>query len=346
MSKDLHLLSSYQFHLPEELIAEYPCNPRDNSRLMVIDRASQKITEMKFSDLEFFLESGDSLVFNDTKVIPARLFGKRQSGGVAEIFLTNRVSLDTWEVLARPGKKLKIGDFVYFSDDFAAEILESLQDGRKLVKFHYAGDFEVLLDKYGHIPLPHYIKRSGDNPIDKERYQTVYAKTSGAVAAPTAGLHFTTRLIDNLTLKGVEKQFVTLHVGIGTFRPVQVDDIRDHQMHAEKVMISEENAKLLNSRMKNKRQICVGTTCCRSLESSVGQDGMIKQGAHETSIFIYPGYKFKYVDHLLTNFHLPGSSLMMLVSAFAGYDLIMEAYAKAVQEKYRFFSYGDAMLIL
>lgn len=346
MSKDLHLLSSYQFHLPEELIAEYPCNPRDDSRLMVIDRASKKIMEMKFSDLEFFLESGDSLVFNDTKVIPARLFGKRQSGGVAEIFLTNRVSLDTWEVLARPGKKLKIGDFVYFSDDFSVEILESLQDGRKLVKFHYEGEFEVFLDKYGQIPLPHYIKRSVDNPIDKERYQTVYAKTSGAVAAPTAGLHFTTRLIDNLSLKGVEKQFVTLHVGIGTFRPVQVDDIREHQMHAEKVMISEETAKLLNSRKPNKRQICVGTTCCRSLESSVGQDGMITQGAHETSIFIYPGYKFKYVDHLLTNFHLPGSSLLMLVSAFAGYDLIMEAYAKAVQEKYRFFSYGDAMLIL
>jgi len=346
MKKDLHLLSSYQFNLPEELIAEYPCTPRDSSRLMVIDRATEKITEMKFSDLGMFLESGDSLVFNDTKVIPARLFGKRQTGGLAEIFLTNQLSLDTWEVLAKPGKKLKIKDFVYFSDDFSAEILESFEDGRKLVKFHYEGEFETLLDKYGQIPLPHYIKRSASNAIDKERYQTVYAKTSGAVAAPTAGLHFTEELIDNLSSKGVSKQFITLHVGIGTFRSVQVDDIREHKMHAEKVAINEETAIALNSRLPNKRQICVGTTCCRSLESSVNEHGLIQKGEHETSIFIYPGYKFKYVDHLLTNFHLPGSSLIMLVSAFAGYDLIMEAYAKAVKDKYRFFSYGDAMLIL
>jgi len=300
---------------------------------------------MKFCNLRNFLETGDSLVFNDTKVIPARLFGKRESGGVAEIFLTNRLSLDTWEVLARPGKKLKKHDFVYFEDEFSAEIIDSLDDGRKLVKFHYKGDFETLLDKYGHIPLPSYIKRSVDS-VDKDRYQTVYAKSSGAVAAPTAGLHFTTELIDDLSKKGVSSSCVTLHVGIGTFRPVQVDDIREHKMHAEKVAISAKTAKILNAKPKNKRQVCVGTTCCRSLESSVNPQGLITEGNHETSIFIYPGYQFKYVDHLITNFHLPGSSLLMLVSAFAGYDLIMEAYQKAIKDKYRFFSYGDAMLIL
>lgn len=345
MAKDLHLLSTYQFDLPEELIAERPCEPRDSSRLMVIDRASQKITEMKFCELKNFLEKGDSLVFNDTKVIPARLIGQRQSGGMAEIFLTNRVSKDCWEVLAKPGKKLKNNDLVYFGEDFSAEILDTLADGRKLIKFHHQGDFDTLLEKYGKIPLPSYIKRE-DEEFDKERYQTVYAKNEGAVAAPTAGLHFTSDLIQNLESKGVTNSFVTLHVGVGTFRPVQVDDIRQHKMHHEKVMITENAATILNSKPKDKKQICVGTTCCRSLESSVTGQGLIMPGSHETDIFIYPGYRFKYVDHLLTNFHLPGSSLLMLVSAFAGYDLIMEAYKKAVHEKYRFFSYGDAMLIL
>lgn len=345
MAKDLHLLSTYQFDLPEELIAERPCEPRDSSRLMVIERTSQKITEMKFCELKNFLEKGDSLVFNDTKVIPARLIGQRQSGGVAEIFLTNRVSKDSWEVLAKPGKKLKNNDLVYFGEDFSAEILDTLADGRKLIKFHHQGDFDTLLEKYGKIPLPSYIKRE-DEEFDKERYQTVYAKNEGAVAAPTAGLHFTSDLIQSLESKGVTNSFVTLHVGVGTFRPVQVDDIRQHKMHHEKVMITENAATILNSKPKDKKQICVGTTCCRSLESSVTGQGLIMPGSHETDIFIYPGYRFKYVDHLLTNFHLPGSSLLMLVSAFAGYDLIMEAYKKAVHEKYRFFSYGDAMLII
>jgi len=349
MSKDLHLLSSYQFNLPQELIADYPCNPRDHSRLMVIDRASQNFTEMKFCELKDFLGKGDSLVFNDTKVIPARLIGTRQTGGLAEIFLTNRLpGFDNiWEVLAKPGKKLKINDKVLFGDDFCAEILDSLDDGRKLVKFHCQSEnFDTLLDKYGQIPLPAYIKRSVESQVDKERYQTVYASKAGAVAAPTAGLHFTNELIHDLEAKGVSKSFVTLHVGIGTFRPVQVDDIRQHRMHHEKVEISEATAIALNSKSKDKKQICVGTTCCRSLESSVNEQGLIRSGSYETDIFMYPGYKFKYVDHLLTNFHLPGSSLLMLVSAFAGYELVMEAYKKAVKEKYRFYSYGDAMLII
>jgi len=346
MTKNLHYLSSYQFDLPEELIAQYPCTPRDNSRLMVIDRKSGTISEMRFRELSDFLNEGDSLVFNDTKVIPARLFGTRKTGGVAEIFLTNRVNDDNWEVLARPGKKLKKWDVVYFGKDFSAEIVESLEDGRKLVKFHFEGDFDNVLAQYGKLPLPQYIKRDSEHAIDNERYQTVYAKNSGAVAAPTAGLHFTDELLKKLAEKGVTQEFVTLHVGIGTFRPVQVDDIRDHKMHSEKVFISQKAAAFLNSKARDRRQICVGTTCCRSLESSVNDEGKIKEGEHSTDIFIYPGYQFKYVNHLLTNFHLPGSSLLMLVSAFAGYELIMEAYRKAILEKYRFFSYGDAMLIL
>lgn len=346
MNPDLHLLSSYQFDLPEELIAQFPCTPRDASRLMVIDRQSGNMTEMRFSELSQFLNSGDSLIFNNTKVIPARLIGTREKGGMAEIFLTNRLSLDTWEALARPGKKIKPREFIFFGEDFKVEILKTLDNGGKIVRFHYHGDFDLLLKQYGQIPLPQYIKRDQNLLQDEERYQTVYAKEEGAVAAPTAGLHFTEQLMDELNNKNITQTFVTLHVGVGTFRPVQVDDIRNHAMHHEKVTITKEAAAVLNQRPKDKRQITVGTTCCRSLESSALQDGTIMPGSHETNIFIYPGYKFKYVNHLLTNFHLPGSSLLMLVSAFAGYELIREAYKKAVMEKYRFFSYGDAMLIL
>ncbi len=346
MSSDLHLLSSYQFDLPEELIAQHPCNPRDASRLMVIDRQSGNMTEMRFSELSHFLNKGDSLVFNNTKVIPARLIGTRETGGMAEIFLTNRLGIDTWEALARPGKKIKNHDFIFFGDGFKVEILDTLQNGSKLIKFHCEGDFDALLKQYGQIPLPQYIKRDQNHFEDEERYQTVFAKEAGAVAAPTAGLHFTEELLYNLNKKDVLQTFVTLHVGVGTFRPVQVNDIRNHEMHHEKVIITDNAASILNARPKDKRQITVGTTCCRSLESSAGQDGIIVPGSHETNIFIYPGYQFKYVNHLLTNFHLPGSSLLMLVSAFAGYELIREAYKKAVMEKYRFFSYGDAMLIM
>lgn len=346
MPKDLHLLSSYQFDLNEELIAKSPCSPRDASRLMVLDRQKETIFEMRFSNLADFLESGDSLVFNDAKVIPARLLGKRSTGGIAEIFLTKKRENNHWEVLAKPGKKLKQGDVVIFADDFQAKIIETLDDGRKLVQFDFGGDFSDCLEKYGELPLPPYMKREKALVEDQKNYQTVYAKASGAVAAPTAGLHFTEELLGKLKIKGVSQDFLTLHVGIGTFLPVQVENIKQHKMHSERVEIKAETAKRLNQRAPNKKQICVGTTCCRSLESAIDEKGAVIPGDHETDIFIYPGYQFKYTRHLLTNFHLPGSSLLMLVSAFAGYEFVMEAYKKAVKEKYRFFSYGDAMLII
>lgn len=346
MPKDLHLLSSYQFDLPEHLIAKTPCYPRDSSRLMVLDRKKEAISEMRFSELADFLNSGDSLVFNDAKVIPARLLGKRSNEAPAEIFLTKKLKENLWEALAKPGKKLKNGEIVYFGDDFTAEIVKTLEDGRKEVQFHSTGNFNELLEKYGQLPLPPYMRREKVLEEDRKNYQTVYAKSSGAVAAPTAGLHFTHELLKRLQDKGVLQDFITLHVGIGTFRPVQVEDIRQHVMHSETVEITEKTAKRLNSHAKEKRRICVGTTCCRSLESSVNSSGLIIPGCYDTNIFIYPGYKFKYMSHLLTNFHLPGSSLLMLVSAFAGYEFVMEAYSKAVKDKYRFFSYGDAMLII
>jgi len=346
MNKDPYLLSSYQFDLPQELIAQTPCNPRDSSRLMVIDRQSGNIHEMVFRDLVDFLHKGDSLVFNDTRVIPARLLGKRKGGGDSEIFLVAKRSSDTWEVLARPGKKLGIGATVSFGLDFSCEIIEILDNGNRLAKFLCEGDFDTLLEKYGQIPLPHYIRREAVDEGDKERYQTVFASNPGAVAAPTAGLHFTSEMLHQLQTKQVEQTHITLHIGLGTFRPVQVEDIRQHAMHSEHVIITPQAAEKLNSRPKNGRQICVGTTCCRSLESMVTLDGSIRSGESDTQIFIYPGCQFRYVQHLLTNFHLPGSSLIMLVSAFAGYELVMEAYDKAVKERYRFFSYGDAMLII
>lgn len=344
--KDPYLLSSYRFDLPQELIAQIPITPRNHSRLMVVDRASGKIEDKRFYDLVEFLESGDSLVFNDTKVIPARLLGRRRGGGAAEIFLVRRRSLDEWEALARPGRKLPVGAEVVFGEDLKCTVNEVLADGGRLVKFRFDGSFEEALGRYGQIPLPHYIQRDKATKDDSERYQTVYAKNLGAVAAPTAGLHFTQEMLEDLSQKGIRTHNVTLHVGLGTFRPVQADDIREHKMHSEQVIITPEAAEALNNRPLDKRQICVGTTCCRSLESSASAEGIISPGSFDTDIFIYPGYKFKYVNHMITNFHLPGSTLLMLCSAFAGYELIMEAYAKAVKDRYRFFSYGDAMLIL
>lgn len=341
---NLYQLSAYQFDLPQELIAQYPCTPRDHSRLMVIERSTGRITEIKFHELTDFLSTGDQLIFNNTKVIPARMIGKRESGGESEIFLTKYLSENLWEALVRPGKKLKTGSKVIFGDDLFAEIVETLSEGYRIVQFHHEGSFETLLNKYGQIPLPQYIQRDVQSSLDMERYQTVYASISGAVAAPTAGLHFTNEMLNTLNNKGVSKATVTLHVGAGTFRPVQTSDIRDHPMHKEHVIIDIPNAALLN--LHPKRHVCVGTTSCRALESAASADGIITPGCFETNIFIYPGYSFKYVRSLLTNFHLPGSSLLMLVSAFAGYDLIKEAYAKAIKDRYRFFSYGDAMLIL
>lgn len=347
MTKDLFSLSSYQFHLPDELIAQHPCTPRDSSRLMVVDRASGNISEIVFRELTDFLQAGDQLVFNNTKVIPARLFGTRGSGGAAEILLLRQHSDSTWDVLARPGKKMRVGDRVTFGDSFSCTILDTLSDGGKRVSFQYEGDnFYEVLDKYGQMPLPHYIKREAPTKEDSERYQTVYAKHLGAAAAPTAGLHFTQNMLDHFSRKNVNQAQVTLHTGLGTFKPVQVEDIRQHQMHYERCMITEATAKSLNDQKLPFRQICVGTTCCRCIESAANEQGLVLAGEYDTNVFIYPGYQFKVVRSLLTNFHIPGSSLLMLVSAFAGYELIMEAYERAVKERYRFFSYGDAMLIL
>lgn len=346
MQEDLYALSSYQYHLPSELIAQYPCTPRDSSRLMVVNRQSGNISEMVFRDIIDLLNPGESLVFNDTKVIPSRLIGTRKGGGVSEVFLTNQRAPSVWEAMVKPGKKLIIGSTVTFGPDFSCEVIEILPDGRRVVQFRHSDSFESMLSKYGKMPLPSYIKREAEKEMDDERYQTVYAAKPGALAAPTAGLHFTDELMQRLQNKQIDKTTVTLHVGLGTFLPVKVEDIRLHQMHSERCVITSEAAQKLNARLSGKKQICVGTTCLRTLESIADESGLIVPGEFETRAFIYPGYRFKYVNHLLTNFHLPGSTLLMLVSAFAGRELIREAYEKAVKDRFRFFSYGDAMLIL
>lgn len=343
----MHSLSSYSFDLPEELIAQAPATERDRSRLMIVDRGSQTISEIVFRDLPDLLESGDRLIFNNTKVLPARLSGRRESGGQTEVFLLREVGPGLWRALAKPLRKLKIGAKIFFSERFFCELVETHEDGVVLVAFNDPGSFKEHLSMHGKIPLPPYIHRDSDQQEDCERYQTVFASELGAVAAPTAGLHFTKEVLDSLARRGIETDYVTLHVGLGTFKPVTSEDVRQHQMHSEWFSISEETALRLNTHEKNKKQICVGTTSCRVLESVSNVDGKI-EGARsgETNIFIYPGYQFKCVRQLLTNFHLPGSTLLMLVAAFGGYELIMEAYKKAVKDRYRFFSYGDAMLIL
>lgn len=346
MNEKLFQLEAYDYVLPQELIAQHPVFPKDHSRLLIVNRQKESFDEIKFCELADFLNSGDSFVFNDTKVIPARLLGKRESGGVAEIFLSTFLGQDVWEVLARPGKKLKEGSKVYFADDFFCEILHTKEEGTKIVRFYYEGSFESALEKYGQIPLPHYIRGGLALSEDRKDYQTVYAKSAGAVAAPTAGLHFTSELLERLATKKILNTSITLHVGLGTFKPVQTEDIRMHQMHTEPFSISKETASFLNQRDRSKRQISVGTTCCRALESAIDESGLYHQGEYKTEIFIYPGYQFKAVESLLTNFHAPKSSLLMLVSAFAGYELMMEAYQKAVKERFRFHSYGDAMLII
>jgi len=346
MNNKLHLLSSYQFPFDESLIAQHPATPRDSSRLMLIDRATGNISDHTFRDICDILQPNDSLIFNDTKVIPARLIGSRSGGGKTEVFLLQPMGDGSWKALVKPSKKLKPGSTVMFSSTFECEVLEQLPDGCRRVRFAHEGSFEDALEKYGQIPLPHYIKRAIHENIDKERYQTVYAHNPGAVAAPTAGLHFTEELLGKLKDNNVSQHYVTLHVGLGTFRPVQVEDVRHHTMHFERCSIPTDTATALNTRNPQNKQVCVGTTCCRLLESAARAEGNIQAGNFETDIFIYPGYSFKYVDTLLTNFHLPGSTLLMLVSALAGYELTMEAYRKAVTDKYRFFSYGDAMLIL
>ena len=343
---DLFSLNNYLYDLPNELIARFPCEPRDASRLLVVERKTGQMHEMVFHELSDFLQQGDSLVFNDSKVLHARLIGSRSTGGKAEVFLSKRRPEGTWEALVKPGKKLGIGEKVNFGDGFSCEVVEILPEGLRIVHFDFKGQFDDALEQFGQVPLPPYMQREIIPELDKLRYQTVYAEHTGSVAAPTAGLHFTDDMLKKFKSKGVTQEKITLHVGLGTFLPVKMEDIREHRMHHESFTISNETAKNLNQRQENKLQICVGTTTCRTLESAATVNGTIQAGSYDTNIFIHPGYQFKYVKHLLTNFHQPGSSLLMLVSAFASHELIMEAYAKAIKDRFRFLSYGDAMLIL
>ena len=337
--------SDFYYDLPEELIAQTPVEPRNSSRLMVLPRNGGKIEHKHFYDLPEFLKPGDCLVLNNTRVLPARLYGTREdTGAVVEFVLLRQHGNKLWECLAGPGKKAKTGYKFRFSDKLTAIVTDVLEDGNRMIEFACEGDFFAVLDEVGQMPLPPYIK---EKLKDKERYQTVYSKDAGSAAAPTAGLHFTKEMLENIRAMGVNIAYVTLHVGLGTFRPVKVEDVTQHKMHTEHYYIPEEAAKTINDTRKNGgRVICVGTTSCRTVESCAKKYGEIKECSGDTDIFIYPGFEFKCMDGLITNFHLPESTLIMLVSAFAGYDNVMNAYNTAVKERYRFFSFGDAMLIL
>ena len=338
-------VSDFYYDLPEELIAQTPIEKRDESRLMVLNRANQTIEHKTFKDIIDYLEPGDCLVRNNTKVIPARLYGKKATGAKIEFLLLNRIEGDIWECIVRPGHKLKPGTEVEFGDGILkARVLDVMEGGTRKVEFKYEGIFNEILDKIGLMPLPPYIHESLK---DNDRYQTVYAKYEGSAAAPTAGLHFTPELFKKIKAKGIDVANVTLHVGIGTFRPVKVENVEEHHMHSEHFYIKQEDADKINNAKKNgKRVIAVGTTSCRVLETIADENGIVKPTEGDTQIFIYPGYKYKCLDGLVTNFHLPESTLIMLVSALAGRDYIMKAYNEAVKERYRFFSFGDAMLIL
>ncbi len=338
-------LEEFDYNLPEELIAQVPIQKRDESRLMVVDREKRTIEDKVFKDIIDYLEPGDCLVRNNTKVIPARLYGKKDTGANVEFVLLKQLEGDVWESIVRPGNKLKPGSKVIFGDGLLkAEILDVLEDGTRKVKFEYNGIFNEILDKIGLMPLPPYIHESLK---ENDRYQTVYAKYEGSAAAPTAGLHFTPELLKKIEEKGIKIANVTLHVGIGTFRPVKEENIEEHKMHTEHFYIKQEDVDKINETKKNgKKVIAVGTTSCRVLETVADENtGLVKQIEADTGIYIYPGYKFKCVDGLITNFHLPKSTLLMLVSALANREFILEAYNKAVAEKYRFFSFGDAMFI-
>ena len=337
-------VSEFNYNLPEELIAQTPLEKRDESRLMILDRKKETIEHKKFKDIIEYLEPGDVLVRNNTKVIPARLYGKKTTGANVEFLLLNNIEGDIWECIVRPGNKLHVGTRVIFGDGLLkADILDIMPGGTRKVEFHYEGIFNEILDKIGLMPLPPYIH---EELKQKDRYQTVYAKYDGSAAAPTAGLHFTPELLKKLEEKGVIIANITLHVGIGTFRPVKEETVENHEMHSEHYYIKQEDVEKINQAKKNgKRVISVGTTSCRVLETIADENGMVKETEGDTQIFIYPGYKFKCLDGLITNFHLPQSTLLMLVSALAGKDFIMSAYEEAVKEKYRFFSFGDAMFI-
>ena len=338
-------VSDFNYELPEKLIAQHPYDKRDEARLMVLDKTNKKIEHKVFKDIIDFLEPGDCLVINNTKVIPARLYGKKDTGANVEFLLLKRIEGDTWEAMVRPGNKLKPGAKVSFGEGILkAEIEEVLEGGNRKVKFEYKGIFNEILDQIGLMPLPPYITEATRD--DNKKYQTVYARYDGSAAAPTAGLHFTEELLEKIKEKGVEVANVTLHVGIGTFRPVKVENVEEHEMHSEHYYIKQEDADKINkTKKKGKRIIAVGTTSCRVLESVADKDGMMREVEGDTNIFIYPGYKFKCIDSLITNFHLPESTLIMLVSTLAGKDFIMEAYNEAVKQEYKFFSFGDAMII-
>jgi len=336
--------SDYYYDLPQELIAQTPLERRDGSRLMTLNKETGEVGHHHFYDLPSFLKPGDCLVMNDSRVLPARLIGRRETGGACEVLLLVDRGNDTWECLVRPGRKLREGAKVVFGEgDLTAEITEVLPDGNRLVKFHYEGIFLEVLERLGQMPLPPYIKEKLEN---QERYQTVYSREVGSAAAPTAGLHFTKELLARIEAMGVRLCYVTLHVGLGTFRPVKEDDLTHHEMHSEYCVISQETADAINETKRNGgRVICIGTTSCRTIESWAREDGTMEAAAGWTKIFIYPGYKFKVLDCLVTNFHLPESTLVMLVSALAGRENVLNAYRQAVEEKYRFFSFGDAMFI-
>ncbi len=335
----------FWYDLPEELIAQTPLQQRDSSRLLVLDRLSGSVNHRHFFDVLEYLKPGDCLVMNDSRVLPARLLGHRPTGGAVELLLLKDLGDKKWECLAKPGRKLRDGQQVVFGNgELTATVTEVKEDGNRIVTFDYEGIFLEVLERLGKMPLPPYIK---EELQDQERYQTVYSKEVGSAAAPTAGLHFTQELLEKARNKGVNTAFITLHVGLGTFRPVKAESINEHHMHSELCMMSAETAAILNeTKARGGRVICVGTTSCRTLESLVNEDGSFSEKSRWTDIFIYPGYKFKAMDGLITNFHLPESTLVMLVSAFAGRENILAAYETAVREKYRFFSFGDAMLIV
>ncbi len=338
--------ADFYFDLPQELIAQDPLEDRSSSRLLSLDKHTGEVSHHVFGEVLSYLEAGDCLVLNNTKVIPARLFGtKVDTGAVIELLLLKRRDNDVWESLVKPGKKAKVGTELVFGDGcLKATVIDVIEEGTRLIQFHYDGIFEEILDQLGEMPLPPYITHKLE---DKSRYQTVYAKYTGSAAAPTAGLHFTPELLKQAEEKGIKIAYVTLHVGLGTFRPVKVEDVSNHHMHSEWYEVDEVAAKTINDAKANgKRVVCVGTTSCRTIESAATEDGMVEAKCGNTQIFIYPGYTFKVLDGLITNFHLPESTLLMLVSALAGKEHVMNAYEIAVNQKYRFFSFGDAMIIL
>ncbi|MGN0167190.1 MAG: tRNA preQ1(34) S-adenosylmethionine ribosyltransferase-isomerase QueA [Acetatifactor sp.] len=337
--------SDFYFDLPQELIAQDPLEDRSSSRLLVLDKESGEVSHHVFREIVDYLNPGDCLVLNNTKVIPARLLGEREGTGAhVEVLLLKRREADVWETLVKPGKKCKPGTRLVFGDGLlGAEVLETVEEGNRLIRFEYEGIWEEVLDKLGEMPLPPYITHKLK---DKDRYQTVYAKYEGSAAAPTAGLHFTKELLSDIEKKGVRIAYVTLHVGLGTFRPVKEDNVLEHHMHSEFYQVSKEAADLINStKQRGGRVICVGTTSCRTIESAADENGVVRPGSGDTEIFIYPGYRFQVLDALITNFHLPESTLVMLVSALAGRERVLAAYEEAIRERYRFFSFGDAMFI-